>query len=57
MMQWHQFLVEIETESGGKALRLDHIKGDEWRGVDLLVFDSYHWWYYRKPNQPYVYKD
>ena len=56
MMQWHQFLVEIESESIGRVLKLDYIKGDKWRGIDLLVFDSYHWWHYHKPQQPYVYK-
>ncbi|KAL8167618.1 hypothetical protein V2J09_009117 [Rumex salicifolius] len=53
MMQWHQFLVEIEKESKGRLLVLDYIKGDGWRDADLLVFDSYHWWYYKKPNQPW----
>ncbi|KAL8141300.1 LOW QUALITY PROTEIN: hypothetical protein V2J09_007321 [Rumex salicifolius] len=38
MMQWHQFLVEIEEETKGRRiLKLDYIKGDKWRGIDLLM--------------------
>ncbi|GAB4849306.1 hypothetical protein Ancab_004106 [Ancistrocladus abbreviatus] len=56
MMQWHQFLVDVDTEKIGRVLKLDSIKGgDAWKGMDLLVFDSWHWWFYRPPQQPWDY--
>ncbi|GAB4846605.1 hypothetical protein Ancab_025611 [Ancistrocladus abbreviatus] len=53
-MQWRQFLVDIDNEPNGRVLKLDSIKGgDEWKEIDLLIFDSWHWWFYKPPNQPY----
>ncbi|GAB2284329.1 hypothetical protein Dimus_018790 [Dionaea muscipula] len=55
-MQWHQFLVDIDTEPIGRVLKLESIRGGEaWKGSDLLVFDSWHWWFYRHPGQPWDY--
>lgn len=54
-MEWHQFLVDIDKEKIGRVLKLDSIKGgDAWKDFDLLVFDSWHWWFYKSPQQPYV---
>lgn len=53
-MQWHQFLVDIDVEKIGRVLKLDSIKGgDAWKDFDLLVFDSWHWWFYVPPQQPW----
>ncbi|XP_021842470.1 protein trichome birefringence-like 41 [Spinacia oleracea] len=53
-MQWHQFLVDIDVEKIGRVLKLDSIKGgDVWKDFDLLVFDSWHWWFYKPPQQPW----
>ncbi|GAB2284326.1 hypothetical protein Dimus_018787, partial [Dionaea muscipula] len=52
-MQWHQFLVDIDMEPIGRVLKLESIRGGEaWKGIDLLVFDSWHWWFYIHPGQP-----
>uniref|UniRef100_A0A7C8YK60 Uncharacterized protein n=1 Tax=Opuntia streptacantha TaxID=393608 RepID=A0A7C8YK60_OPUST len=55
-MQWNQFLVDIDVEKIGRVLKLHSIKsGDTWEDFDLLVFDSWHWWFYKPPQQPWDY--
>ncbi|XP_075495027.1 protein trichome birefringence-like 36 [Primulina tabacum] len=44
---WAPFLVELRRGEGNKRiLHLDLIEENAkyWRGVDILVFDSAHWW-------------
>ncbi|GAB4846602.1 hypothetical protein Ancab_025608 [Ancistrocladus abbreviatus] len=56
MMEWHQFLVDLDMEKRGRVLKLDSIKGGRaWKGIDLLIFDSWHWWFYKHPLQPWDY--
>ncbi|KAL0306758.1 UNVERIFIED_CONTAM: protein trichome birefringence-like 43 [Sesamum radiatum] len=39
------FLVDIKVEGRGRVLRLDSIgTGKIWRGFNLLIFNSWHWW-------------
>ncbi|KAG9458973.1 hypothetical protein H6P81_003481 [Aristolochia fimbriata] len=44
---WAPFLVELSVDRNNKRiLHLDSIEENAkfWRGVDILVFDSAHWW-------------
>lgn len=49
------YLVDIEEEQEvGRVLKLDSLKnGDFWKDIDVLVFNTWLWWYRRGPSQPY----
>ncbi|XP_078431560.1 TRICHOME BIREFRINGENCE-LIKE 38 [Wolffia australiana] len=50
------FLVDILSESVGRVLKLDSIEeGSAWLGVDLLIFNTWHWWLHRGDSQPWDY--
>ncbi|XP_030466736.2 protein trichome birefringence-like 43 [Syzygium oleosum] len=50
------FLVDIVSTSTGRALRLDSLKSAKiWEGVDVLVFNSWHWWLHVGWKQPWDY--
>ncbi|CAL0303721.1 unnamed protein product [Lupinus luteus] len=42
----HQYLVDLVQQSMGNVLQLDSItkNGEEFKGYDILIFDSWHWW-------------
>lgn len=51
-----QFLVDLDSEKVGRVLKLDSIKqGRLWRGMDVLVFNSWHWWTHTGHIQPYTF--
>ncbi|WCJ27175.1 TRICHOME BIREFRINGENCE-LIKE 37 [Euphorbia peplus] len=50
------YLVDIVRESVGAVLRLDSIQaGNSWKGMDMLVFNSWHWWTHTGKSQPWDY--
>ncbi|GMP53570.1 hypothetical protein CsSME_00019000 [Camellia sinensis var. sinensis] len=47
------FFVGLVTENVGRVLKLDSISaGNQWLGVDILIFNSYHWWLHEGKLQP-----
>nr|TKS08907.1 hypothetical protein D5086_0000102060 [Populus alba] len=50
------YLVDIEQEQIGRVLKLESIKdGNTWKDMDVLVFNTWLWWYRRGPKQPWDY--
>ncbi|KAM3699086.1 hypothetical protein ACB098_06G236400 [Castanea mollissima] len=54
LFDWNAFLVDIISTSEGRALKLDSIEGAKvWNGIDVLIFNSWHWWTHTGRNQPW----
>ncbi|KAM1655678.1 hypothetical protein ACFX1Q_008537 [Malus domestica] len=50
------FLVDLVNTVVGRVLKLDSIEnGDAWRGYDMLIFNTWHWWLHKGSKQPWDY--
>ncbi|XP_071739556.1 protein trichome birefringence-like 38 [Rutidosis leptorrhynchoides] len=50
------YLVDIKVEKVGRVLKLDSItSGDVWKHNDVLIFNTWLWWYRRGEKQPWDY--
>ncbi|XP_059300623.1 protein PMR5-like isoform X1 [Lycium ferocissimum] len=47
------YLVDIDTVQGKRVLKLDDVRGNAnaWIGVDVLIFNTGHWWTHKGPLQ------
>ncbi|XP_074276076.1 protein trichome birefringence-like 39 isoform X2 [Silene latifolia] len=50
------YLVDLVNDKVGRVLKIDSIRnGNAWKGMDMLVFNSWHWWTHTGRNQPWDY--
>ncbi|KAI8525670.1 hypothetical protein RHMOL_Rhmol13G0248100 [Rhododendron molle] len=50
------YLVDIVREKTGRVLKLDSIQGgNAWNGMDVLIFNTWHWWTHKGKSQPWDY--
>ncbi|XP_059663230.1 protein trichome birefringence-like 39 [Cornus florida] len=50
------YLVDMVNGKAGTVLKLDSIQnGNAWRGMDMLIFNTWHWWTHTGSSQPWDY--
>ncbi|KAI4333476.1 hypothetical protein L6164_018283 [Bauhinia variegata] len=57
MLHRSVYLVDVVRETIGRVLKLDSVEGGAklWKNVDVLIFNTWHWWSRRGPTQPWDY--
>ncbi|GMJ14493.1 TRICHOME BIREFRINGENCE-LIKE 38 [Hibiscus trionum] len=57
VMLFHSlYLVDVDEEEIGRVLNLNSMKnGNLWKNIDVLVFNTWLWWYRRGPKQQWDY--
>ncbi|KAK9937778.1 hypothetical protein M0R45_014548 [Rubus argutus] len=56
MFSRDKFLVDLIKTKQGMVLNLDSIgNGNSWKGYDMLIFNTWHWWLHKGRNQPWDY--
>ncbi|KAI5337795.1 hypothetical protein L3X38_017066 [Prunus dulcis] len=53
MISRNAFLVDTIATTAGQVLKLDSIEsGKMWKEIDVLIFNSWHWWLHTGRKQP-----
>ncbi|KAK9682497.1 hypothetical protein RND81_10G077900 [Saponaria officinalis] len=57
MLDTSLYLVDIDNDKTmGRVLKLNSLKnGNMWKDIDILVFNTWLWWYRTGPKQPWDY--
>ncbi|KAK8500998.1 hypothetical protein V6N13_062765 [Hibiscus sabdariffa] len=57
VMLFHSlYLVDVDEEKTGRVLNLNSMRnGNLWKSIDVLVFNTWLWWYRRGPKQQWDY--